>query len=442
MPLDITTPQETYNAPTSSPDPYASTTDTDTYQHPTPISLDTLSLPSGLPILGPLTGYTPHHLARVIESRNRRLSQTVARPLSDQEFTALAYHTAKGVAISSYGPTLGFGAAAYRIWATRNEFWWPFYGALKSDEVGKGVWDGERLRIGGKEVLKQLSADTKARMLHLLRGTSYLVLGLFIVPMALSSYGATVSTVGELRDRRMSAITRALRSQAEEEMKGLIEKRAERKREQEGLARATEPGKGNVGVVSRGRKRGGKVADEDDDMSPTGGGIGFGDDDELGRLSTVGDTGDMFSDRQLQEREAKAPPEATRIRRPSTIQPNSPVSERRTFDDSFSDASPTAIAKSDSSATGSAWERIRQQSTSDSSGSAHTQPRSESQRRGNREQQERDGFMFSSEEAERGYARDEAQKEFDERVERERRGGEFGEGRRGGGSGGGSGWRR
>lgn len=114
--------------------------------------------------------------------------------------------------------------------------------------------------------------------------------------------------------------------------------------------------------------------------------------------------------------------------------------QARKADSSFDDdASPTGGASilggDDSEQSGSAWERIRQNSASGSP----SEPSSAGGKRGQRpgafqqsqrpsRQQKREGddsFAYSSSEEEKNYAREEAQKDFDARMERERAGGDF-----------------
>ncbi|KAL9125472.1 MAG: hypothetical protein Q9175_008072, partial [Cornicularia normoerica] len=123
MPLDITS-SDSYDSPDSSPDPYATSSTSVT------TNIDMTTLPSGLPILGPLTGYTYAREGVIIQKQIAQTSMTIRRPLTESEKSALAYHTARGFAISSYGPTIGIAAGLYRAYATRAQFRWPMYGKM------------------------------------------------------------------------------------------------------------------------------------------------------------------------------------------------------------------------------------------------------------------------------------------------------------------------
>lgn len=327
--------------------------------------------------------------------------------------TAIAYHTSKGHAIASYGPSVGLGFGAYRTWATKEGFRWPFYGNLKSGEVGKGVWDGVALRIGGKEVLKGMSAEGKASLLHGLRGSAYASIGILVVPMFVSAYGATVSAVGEIRDGRLEEVTRELRRQASRDLRG---------RREGAVERSTGQGGKSAGEVWRERRE--RIGG--DEASPMGGVGDDGQGEEQGRLSGAGDVGEVLDDGQMRVEEQRAQAGVETLRgspenRASTFKMEKVERQPRSFADDYDDASPTG---------GSVWERIRSQSaTGTPSASSSTRDR----RSGIRQEQQEgstagDSFSFSSSEEERNYAKDEAQREFDERVEKERRGGDFSSG--------------
>lgn len=342
--------------------------------------------------------------------------------------TAIAYHTSKGHAIASYGPTTGLSFGAYRTWATKKEFRWPFYGKLLSEEPGNGFWDGQAIRMGGREILKGLSPEAKANLLHSLRGSAYASLGVIIVPMAVSAYGATVSAVGEIRDNRLQDVTRELRRQANRDLRG---------RQAGAVERSTGQGSKSAGDVwkERGERIGGKSGGEaGDDTSSTGGAIDYGQDEEQGRFSGAGDIGGVLSDRQMRTEERRAQPEAATgspENRASTFQMEKVDRQPRSFADDYDDASPTGGggAMGGGGDGGSVWERIRNQSAT---GGASA-PSGSRGRSGIRQEQQEgsttgDSFSFSSEEEQRSYAKEEAQREFDERVEKERRGGDFNSG--------------
>lgn len=437
MPLD-TTFSDTYDSPNSTPDPYATSFSTN---NGLPPYIDLSSLPSALPILGPLSGYTPAMKSALIQKRFARTSETIRRPLTESEQTAMAYHTAKGFAISSFGPTIGVGAGLYRTYATRAQFRWPMYGKLISDapaegEIQKGFWDGQNMRVAGKEILQGVSSQAKANILHISRGFAYCLIGWYFAPLFMSSYAATVSAVGEIRDPRLQECNMGVREAVVRDQSERQERSGEVVKQKDARREGRMPNFPREEDHGRGRRGGGA---EVDDASPTGDAMmdmGIG--EEQGRLSGAGDMGGVLSDGQMRTAEAKARPQPGQSpadNRAATFQMEKIERQPKDFGSDFDDASPTggsgAVDEGDGSGGGgSVWERIRQQSASEPSGS--NTGRGRGMRRAQQEQQEGsttgDSFSFFGSEEEKNYAKDEAQRDFDERVEKERRGGEFSSG--------------
>lgn len=376
------------------------------------------------------------------------MTQTIQRPLTESEQTAIAYYTAKGFAISSYGPTIGISAGMYMTYATRAQFRWPVYGNILSKappegEVQRGFWDGQKMRAGGKEILQGVSSQAKANILHVSRGFAYCMIGWYFVPLFVSSYAATVSTVGELRDPRLQETNRGVREAVMRDQRQRREKAGDIVKQTDAGREGRMPNLPREKEQGRGRRGGGA---EVDDASPTGGammdmGIDMGIDEEQGRLSGAGDMGGVLSDGQMRTAEAKARPQpgqSPASNRAATFQVEKVERQPKDFGSDFDDASPTggsgAMDGGDGSA-GGVWERIRQQSATEPSGSSMGRGRGMRGSGAQREQQEGattgDSFSFSSSDEERSYAKAEAQREFDERVEKERRGEDFSrEGRR------------
>ncbi|CAF9931010.1 hypothetical protein IMSHALPRED_008340 [Imshaugia aleurites] len=440
MPLDVNS-SDTYDFPNSSPDPYDTSSST-TPTNSLPSYIDISSLPSGLPILGPLTGYTPAQKVASIQKHFAHMTETIRRPLTESEQTALAYHTAKGFAISSYGPTIGIAAGAYRTYATRAEFRWPIYGKIISDapaegEVQKGFWDGQKMRAGGKEILQGVSSQAKANILHVTRGFAYCLISCFLFPVFVSSYAATVSAVGEIRDPRLQESNRGVREAVARDQRQRLEKAGEIVKQADARKEARMPSFPRERDQGRGRKGGGF---EVDDASPTGGAMmDLGIDDEQEKLTGAADMGGVLSDGQMRSAEAKARPPPSQNpagNSAATYQMEKVERQPKDFGSDFDDASPTGGSGANDAADGSGgsvWERIRQQqSASEPSGSSIG--RGGGRRGGGAQQEQQEGstagdsFSFSRSDEERSYAKADAQKEFDERVEKERRGGEFSSG--------------
>ena len=383
----------------------------------------------------------------------------------------MAWHTAKGVAVASYGPTLGIAAGAWRAWGTRRGMRWPFLGEMRTRGKGEGgvgeegirlgkgrgwfegVWDGERVRVGGREVLGEVGRETKAGLLHGMRGAAYVSLGLLVVPGLVSAYGVTVTAVGEVRDGRLKNLTAELR-------RAMVRERAERVEGGRGQGQGWGREKGKGGQVgdgverARGRARGRAAGEREvdgaavDEASPTGNpGMGVYGDDAAG---AVADMGAVLSDGDMQTQERQVKP--ARRHSPaensaSTFRVEEVAKQPRSFADDFDDASPTggsgvmgdysssSSSSSSSAEGGSVWERIRNQNASGAASSPTTTReygggRGAAAGRGKGEKVDGgESFSFSSAEEERQLAKDEAQKDFDARIERERQGGDFSSGR-------------
>ncbi len=160
-----------------------------------------------------------------------------------------------------------------------------------------------------------------------------------------------------------------------------------------------------------------------DDASPTGG------------WDAEGDTDSGF-----QEAAAKSPPPAASPRPWPKIRPvpvDSPSQDTRDQPfDAFEEPSPTGAEQgmmedkvTPVRQTGSAWDRIRKGEKLDPQkpeSAWYEQRQSPQGQRGGSNNS--DDFAYNKGEEEKGYAKEEAQKEFDARVERERRGGDFSKG--------------
>ncbi|KAL9127395.1 MAG: hypothetical protein Q9217_003729 [Psora testacea] len=452
MPLDISPDNnsddsDTFSSP-STPDPYDYPSPSGSPQiHALPSHIDLASLPAALPIFGPLSGYTTAYVTRAITHRYLYLAQTIKRPLTPEEQSAVAYHSAKSIAISSWGPTLGLAAGVYRTWRTRRVYRWPLAGKMKSEEVGKGFWDGEKMRLNGKEILRNVSPQWKSVALHLARGTAYVTASLFFVPLMVNAYAASVATVGELKDRRMGDVMRALSAVADAERRqrgrragSILSDQQREAIESKGRGR-----RGPIGQVGRDggeiwrehreaiqKGRGGQTEVVDgDDASPTGGmGVfDFGEEEEreMKALRGGGSNTGMMGDSEMQERETRmqaGPGRGNGDRRPKNIfEIEKAQRQPQGFGDGeYDDASPTGgTGAIDPVHEGtSVWERIREGAASGGSGSMPSRRGGAVQRR-----QGGDDYSFSSSEEEKSYAQIEAQAKFDERVEKERRRGDF-----------------
>lgn len=418
------------SSPTSSPDPYASPPSSSSE---TPhIRIDLAQLPSAAPLFGPLFGYTTQYLAHSINYRIQHTTVLMSRPVSPAEASALAYWTAKMLAIASWGRPLGLLAGGARAYQTRHTYRFPFVAP------NAATFQPELLKIAGVELLR--GAPARAAW-HGLRGGAYGVLGSWVGGALLSAYAAAAAAVGEQQDPRLREVVARLRAKAKEMARG--------------VPRGGKRGTGTVGREADARGRGGREAsevwkdrpravsgddDDDDDASPTAGDAEAFDyetdntqvqmDDARGLAQT---DGVVLTDAPLPA-QPHLPPR-TRPRQ-SLSSPSQTPTQPPDFDpndDATTSAPATSSSSSSSSSTttasSSVWDRIRQEASSGAPSTRGRRPPPPPPRRAVEKEvsaeEEDGGFGIGGSEEERA----EAQRVFDEEVERERRGGEFGGGR-------------
>ena len=193
-----------------------------------PPHIDPATLSRGLPLLGPLTGYSRARRTRTINARLASIAATIHRPLTVPEEQAVAFHTAKGLGIGSCGPAIGAAAGLARWWATWADMRWLWAGkmadagvnrswaeyreaaaAAAAEEEGGGAkakkppasirWDGGRLWVGEKELMRAWGPVRREATLQGLRALPYVGLGWFVAAMVASGYAATVTAVGEMK---------------------------------------------------------------------------------------------------------------------------------------------------------------------------------------------------------------------------------------------------
>ncbi|MCJ1484359.1 hypothetical protein MMC06_004528 [Schaereria dolodes] len=398
-----------YDTPNSDADHYAASSSS--------VSGDSAilrNLPKPIPILGSLLGYTPSVVQGTIQRSLTHGTEILQRPLTADETTALAYWTAKGLAISSWGNPLGWAGGAYAAYLSRATFRFPFY------TPSKEKFKPESMKLGPLEILK----GHRARLAwHSLRLAAYGLPGGWIGKILVTTYGATVATVGKHRDSRL------------EELIDLVIKKT---RVARGDMSSTRVGS-RANPIRRGEEstselwknnRDSTSGDTANDTSPIVG-RGFQYEDTGNEGSLLRDSEGLMNDKQrkVQEIKQQASPRRSPIEsRASAFELEKVERQPRNFDGDYDDPSPTASSGStDPGSTGdSVWERIRKEA-----GSAPSTNRSKWKGKSTMHQEQREGsttgdsFAFSSSEEDRQLAKDEAQKKFDARVEAERMGGDF-----------------
>ena len=300
--------------PMSDADPYSSET--------SKLPFDPAVLTRPIPILGPLFGYTPDKMQKVIKFHHDAITKIVNRPLDPDEASAIAQHTSRGLALVSYGSPLGMAGGFYRAYNTRQTFRLPFW----KPDLGKHNAD-EWLFLRGVQA-------RAAR--HTLRFGAYGILGSWIGRWFMASYATAVTSVAELRDPRLAEVNQARIAQVRER-RGVPPTR-----EDQHPAQGRRPGSQTVGRSG-----------DHDDASPTD---GLADQDDMASLKGAGDG--VLSDTQMHAQEEVQ--QQQQQQRASTSWPQGPSRAATTgFDEIADDSSPTTGSEAEERGDGSAWDRIR-----------------------------------------------------------------------------------
>jgi len=398
------------NAPSSDADPYSSSESSipATQQY----NIDATKLPQPFPVLGPLFGYDTKYLAKVLKQRLQSKQGILGRPPTQDEATATAYWIAKQMSTQSYGEPLGLAAGFWRAQSTTSTFRFPFW-QPNLETFNPTVFPSGKMPL--------VCGNRAVNAWHIARYLTYGFIGMQIAQILFGSYSATVAVVGELSDPRLKEVVKAINERSKRKAGAL-------------------PNVGQPGAIPQQNGRVGMGRQPVDDASPTA--DRYGDPSAGNGDALVGNT----SDDNVQQEEHR------RRQWPRTSKPAPPMDTRETPEKSFSefdDASSTGGQGTRADIVqpqGSAWDRVRQGAVSKPAGQTSSswpktnqnqQPSGESawaRARNNARQGPQDGshtddnFTISKSEEERSYARSEAQKEFDAKVERERRGGDFSSG--------------
>lgn len=344
------------------------------------------NMPKPMPILGPLLGFGSQYTLKIAGEMTRQAEKRLGRPLSNDEANAVTYWQAKNIQIRSYSPIIGISGGLWRAYNTREVFRFPFF---QPDKL---------FQTFNKEVFPHTSfpmvrGATAVIVWHGLRAFWYSAAGVALSKMFISSYAMSVSTIGIMNDSRMVQFG-----------KEMMEKSGR-------VPRGQTPG--------RSMPQPPRATPKQDDASPTGGIYGE-EDFNSGRPEMVNDNPTP----QKEQSRWRAPPA-----RQVPVETRAPETEGKAFD-YFDDASPTSgreqriLGDTKSQPQGSAWERIRR------GGGAPTQtsgPSAWSKRQSQAQEGEStdDNFTSTQVTEERRYSRQDAQQEFDARIERERQGGDF-----------------
>ncbi|MCJ1309879.1 hypothetical protein MMC25_003540 [Agyrium rufum] len=359
---------------------------------------------------------------RLFSSRIRDFQKLMHRPPTQTEAQAEAYYISRSLAIVSYARPIGYAFGSYRAYSTRGTYKFPF---VTPDPK---TFDPDHFRILGRTLLE----GARARYLwHFLRFTAHAVGWNLVLTPIFMSYAATTMMVAEMRDNRLKEYTTKRSEVAAQKIK---EERAKRELDRKALPDTSGQGSKTAGelwrehrtqIEPREASSGGAGGDYANDASPSA--MSF-DDYKIRGIEDDAPVSDRpFDDQQTAQTEYKS--ERSRPPRGREGYYSSSQPETSSLTDGFSDdflsssdspASSSSSAQSGGSGGGSSWDRIRQQATkqSPSGNSGSSRGPQAVQGRG-------DGYSISASDEERSFAKDDAQRDFDARIERERRGGDF-----------------
>lgn len=388
---------------------YARRFDYDSYAHP-------------LPIVGPLFGIQEETVRRMVGIHWLDASNTLKRPLTADEEDAFAVVVSRQMHYLSYAGPVGVMAGSYRAYNTRASWRLPFW------KMGKD-FDPSIVKLPrGRAILQ---GEVAKRFWQGLRYGLYSANGVVFSFLIFLSFTAQSGRASVRMDPRLKEYRETMMAELRQRMTG-------RNQEQPGQ-RPSQPRRDPTGQGSQSagelwgshRREIEGHRDTYDDASPSG---GRGMQDDYQNYSSQNSM-NTFPPEQSPQRTEDVSMPRTYSRQTRTQSPRSqapPQQEPQVdFLNELDDASPVAAPPpgsprrnpSSNNSAGNSWERLRKQASEGSS----------AQRNPSREPRpsQTDDYTFSSKEEIDQLAQSEAQKEFDARIERERRGGDFDEGRGG-----------
>jgi len=395
-------------------DPYASTS-------PSLASgerFDASNMPSPIPIIGPFIGFSSRALRFKAETTLSFAEKKLGRALNAEEAQALAYHIYKLEKSKSYYAATGAAAGIYRWYATRATYQYPFYTPkLESIDHNKfGPIKGPAANLARQSWRFGLYALVAGQMGNIIGQ---------LIAQPIAAYETSV-------DPKLEEFGREIKAASARDEKGNSERaRMIEERRKDFDARRRQEGKGGM-TPPYGARAERTIAGDDDDMSPTSGNEPWG-------SQSQSSWGDFANEEQPKPQPERASVDVRSRRQPpyQSTQP-APSSSSSPFDD---DASPTGglfasetTAQPTSRPGESSWDRLRRGASGASASQGSQQDRIQrfaSSRQGGSSGAEGstvgDDFTFVEGKEARDVERERVQREFDERFERERRGGDFNE---------------
>lgn len=405
------------NPSPSDNDPYASSSPTRANGE----RFDASSMPRPIPLIGPFIGFSERALRFKADTTLSFAEKKLGRTLHPEEAQALAFHIYKLEKSKSYYAAAGAAGGVYRWYATMATYQYPFYKPkVESIDPNKfGPIKGPAANLARQTWRFGLYALVAGQMGNIIGQ---------LIAQPIAAYETSVDPkLEEFAKDIKAASARDERSNSERGR--MIEERRkdfDARRRQEGTGGMTPPYGGR-----QERKQVPPPAGGDDDMSPTAGNEPWG--------SSSSSWGDFASEEQPKPTPERQSVDVRSRRQPSyqSRQP-APSSPSSPFDDD--EASPTgglfqsestqSTAQTSSRPGESSWDRLRRGATPPSPQGGSQQDRT--QRFGSSRQAEGstvgDNYTYAEGKDGREAERESAQREFDERLERERRGGDFNEG--------------
>ncbi|KAH7414318.1 hypothetical protein DE146DRAFT_639930 [Phaeosphaeria sp. MPI-PUGE-AT-0046c] len=368
---------------------------------------DATNLPHPLPVIGAFMGFSAAAVRYKTETTLKFAERKLGRELNPAEAQALAFHIYKLEQTKSYFAATGAGAGAYRAYSTMAINRYPFYQpkAESIDPNKFGPFKGPMAPM--------------AR--HAWRFSLYLLVAGQMGSLIGQLIAQPLAAVNTSKDPKLEQFGNELRAASATEDKRTSEQGREiqeRKREFERQTRER-GGMGPAPQASWGRQP--PAQENDDNSSPTAG------NETWGSQPSSSGSWDSFSSQGDQSRPQPSQRQSPRQAQPASSSP---------FDDD--DASPTGglfqeeiNGSSQSQQQGrpgeSTWDRLRRGAAPPPAGRPPQQSRrGEPERREQREGSTvGDTFTFVEGDEERRMEKDRAQREFDERIERERQGRDF-----------------
>lgn len=339
----------------------------------------------------------------------RACENITGRRIKQEEAEGIAFYSSRKMMTMYIGQATGLGAGFYHAWRGRADMKFPF---IKAKPI-------ERYDTFPFSRLPLLSGNYARIMWHITRGNVYAFMWLFLLNPLFRSVADTRMTVGLYRDQRTHDLTEAVKGRIDRLKSNRASEAADK------LRNKTQP-----------QPQQNNQAQDENSPQSFYDNQSYGDQNSYAGDSTFTDgntdTG-LLSDSNMQQRqtEQSSPNSWSKAQsRMSRSTPTQPQQEQPQSSDFFlDDASPTAgndpnmnsPSPHSRQTSGSAWNRLRggasQQTSSPTPGRSFGRANVDES---SNYDAKADSFSFSKSEEDRQLAKEQAQKEFDAMLDRER----------------------